>query len=119
MIQETSSRHLAFLTHVGAQAGGRGEKRGMTHLSILHQLLNFLQKGCTALKRSRILSLVTRILLISVWLADLFAGETHGLVCCFGVYLSTALSPPKQRSSAEVTLPSVSPWHGLTGGCAL
>lgn len=91
----------------------------MTHLSILHQLLNLLQKGRAALTRGRILSLVTRIFLISVWLADLFAGEIHGPVCCFGVYLSAALSMPKQRSSAKAILPSVSPWYGLTGGCAL
>lgn len=67
----------------------------MACLSALHQLLNFLQTGRTAIKRGRILSLVTRILLISVWLANLFAGETHDLVCCFGIYLSAALLTPK------------------------
>lgn len=67
----------------------------MACLSVLHQLLSFLQTGHTTLKRGQIMSLVTRILLISVWLADLFAGETHGLVCCFGIYLSAALSTPK------------------------
>ena len=95
------------------------ERRSGSHLPILHRLLNFLQKGHFALKRGRISSLVTRILLISVWFSDLSVGETCSPVYSLQVYLSADFSTPKQRCSVKAVLPSLSPWHGLTGGCAL
>lgn len=48
-----------FLSALWCQGGKKRRKKregGMTHLSILHQLLKFLQKGCTALKRVWIFS---------------------------------------------------------------
>lgn len=73
VIQEMSSSHLTFSVQFCVKAGGRQEKGGMTHMSIL---LNFLQEGHAALKRGQTLSLPTGAHSTSVWLADLFARET-------------------------------------------
>lgn len=90
----------------------------MTHLSILHQLLKFLQKGCSAVKRGWIFSNKDTF--------DFFVAFrlVHGKKTPHSVYssvfyLSAALSTPKQRSSAEVIPSPVSPWHGLTASSAL
>lgn len=61
MLQQWSRRHLPdilfvlfFFSALWFQVGRKRRKKRegeMTHLSILRQLLQFLQKGCTALKR--------------------------------------------------------------------
>lgn len=78
-------------------------------------MLNFLQTDHAALNRGEILSLVTRALLISVWFADLFVGETQVTDCCFGVYLGAAPSTSMLRHRAKAISTSASLQLAVSG----
>lgn len=127
MLQQWSRRHLPdilfvlfFLVHFGSKLGERGEKRGKEKWLTCQFCVNYYSfcRKAALLWREVGLS-VTRILLISLWHLELFMAKRNHPVYSTVFYLSAALWIPKQTSSAEVRLPPVSPWRGLTGCCAL